>query len=166
MVSNRDVEPVTFSEEPSSAQREGSLVWSVARNVTTVLEFGRTAVTTAVDEVGTGVAQRLKWLLGSLADAGGDLAEYVDPGAWLEDLYAVLGIASSGSIVSMEAFRPLSLSAGRTTLVVFESGRNRGEDAWISTAPMVSSTAWIQNPTLVPPSATKMSTDGVPTEST
>ena len=74
------------------------LVSIAARNFTTLLSFGRETVVTAVEEA-TDQAGRL---VGAVRDAGGDLADYVDPGPWLEELYALLGIASSETVTDMD----------------------------------------------------------------
>jgi BMFP domain-containing protein YqiC len=93
----------TGGVRPDSADSGGNtaadgLVSSAARNLTTLLSFGRKTAATAVEEA-TGRAGRL---LGAVRDVGGDLASYADPGPWLEELYALLGIASSETVTDMD----------------------------------------------------------------
>jgi hypothetical protein len=73
-------------------------VSSAARNITTILSFGRETVMTAVEEASDQAGR----LMGAVRDAGGDLAGYIDPGPWLEELYALLGIASSETVTDMD----------------------------------------------------------------
>ncbi len=82
------------TETPAGRSVGNSLVWGVAQGVTGVLQLGRGALSRTVEEVTTGVHQ----LVGALRDTGSDLLTYVEPGAWLEDMYTLLGIASSGAV--------------------------------------------------------------------
>jgi len=75
-----------------------ALVWGVARRVTNVLSFGRSTLISTASEIGTQAGR----LLGTLRDTGEDVIAYVNPSAWLEELYSLLGIASSDSIVEMD----------------------------------------------------------------
>jgi len=95
MEKNRDAQSAEVRDALLQRDVTGeSLVWSVAKNVTGALEFGRSTVTSATAEVGT----QARRLVGTLRDVGGDVLAYVNPSAWLEDLYSALGIASAGSI--------------------------------------------------------------------
>lgn len=74
------------------------LITSTARNLATILSFGRKTIATAVE----GATDQAGRLVGSVRDIGGDLVGYVDPTPWLEELYALLGIASSDSVTDMD----------------------------------------------------------------
>jgi len=86
------------SADAGSETAADSLVSSAARNLTNILSFGRKTVMTAVEEA----TEQAGRVLGSVRDAGGDVAGYVDPGPWLEELYALLGIASSEAVTDMD----------------------------------------------------------------
>jgi hypothetical protein len=74
------------------------LVSVATRGVTAVFSFGRITVESAVGEVN----DQARRMLGAVRDLGGDLAEYVDPAPWLDEVYAMLGIASSESVSEMD----------------------------------------------------------------
>ena len=52
-----------------------------------------------LSSVATSTAERA---LGELRDLGDDIVAYLDPGPWLEELYATLGIASTGALGELD----------------------------------------------------------------
>ncbi len=74
------------------------LVWDLARRVTSNLESAREFVG---DAMASG-AKRAGRLLGSLRDGTEDLAGYFSPAPWLEDVYASMGIASTGALADFD----------------------------------------------------------------
>ena len=82
------------TEAPAGRSAGNTLVWGVAQGVTGVLQLGRGALSRTAEEVTTGINH----FVGALRDTGSDLLTYVEPGAWLEDMYTLLGIASSGAV--------------------------------------------------------------------
>jgi hypothetical protein len=102
--------------EPDEA--DGGLVWELARSVTSALEVGRGTVVAAFAQATEGASR----VVGGLMDAGDDLASYVDPGLWLEDLYALLGIASTSSVAELEE------RLDEMSVKVEESARSRARE--------------------------------------
>jgi BMFP domain-containing protein YqiC len=85
---------VTAAKDTAAGSIGNGLVWTLAQTVTGTIQEVRNSMERAVG----GVASSANQVLGSLRDAGSDLFSYVEPGAWLEDVYRLLGIASSGSV--------------------------------------------------------------------
>jgi hypothetical protein len=84
----------TTAKDTAAGTIGGGLVWAVAQAVTGTIQEVRNSMERAVG----GAASSANQVLGSLRDAGSDVFSYLEPGAWLEDLYRLLGIASSGSV--------------------------------------------------------------------
>lgn len=83
-----------FSRAARSAEGLGELGWSAARNVTATLQTARQVFERTIEVAGDGVAT----VSGRLSDVGEDVRAYLDPSLWAEDLYARLGIATTGRV--------------------------------------------------------------------
>jgi len=81
-----------------TAEQGAVLIRVLARGVTAALEAGRGGLTSTIDE-----AARLAGdALDGIRDAGDDAISYLNPGPWLEEIYAFLGIASASSIFELD----------------------------------------------------------------
>ncbi len=83
---------------PLPDEEESGLLSSVARRVTGALVGTRSLASRWAGRA-TSTAERA---LGELRDLGDDIVAYLDPGPWLEELYATLGIASTGALGELD----------------------------------------------------------------
>lgn len=87
-----------FSRAAGSAEGLGGLGWSAARNVTSTLQMARKVLERTVEVAGDSVSN----VTGRFSDVGEDVRAYLDPAVWAEDLYARLGIATTGRIEEVD----------------------------------------------------------------
>ncbi|RMF20169.1 MAG: hypothetical protein D6760_12210 [Deltaproteobacteria bacterium] len=79
-------------------EEESGLLSTVARRVTGAL-VGTRSFASRLTGRATATAARA---FGELRDVGDDILAYLDPGPWLEELYAALGIASTEALGELD----------------------------------------------------------------
>jgi hypothetical protein len=89
-----------FSSAKISSARisAGELGWSAARRVTSALEAARAGL----GQVAGLTKKRVARAGGDLSDMSEDVRAYLDPGVWLEDVYAKLGIATTARVEEID----------------------------------------------------------------
>lgn len=74
------------------------LISGVARNVTAALEAARDRAADATSDV----RRRALRAIGTVADVGDDVANFLDPATWLQDLYRSIGIATTEDVRDLD----------------------------------------------------------------
>jgi hypothetical protein len=81
-----------------TAERGAAWMRSLAKDLTTTLEDARDQLTSYADDANRRATDALE----RMKEAGEDAIAYLNPGPWLEDVYALLGIASASAMADLD----------------------------------------------------------------
>jgi hypothetical protein len=81
-----------------TAERGAAWMRALARDLTTALEGARDQLTSYADDA----ARRTNESLELIKETGEDALAYLNPGPWLEDVYALMGIASASAMADLD----------------------------------------------------------------
>lgn len=99
MMDQRGAKLLAFADIlPRAREPEQDLVWETARNLTGALVLGREQLSA----VATAARGQLRRGIGTLVDAGGDVAAFIDPARWLGGVYDTLGLATRGTLEQLD----------------------------------------------------------------
>ena len=99
MMSREQVPPPASDGVPDGmAGEDQGLLSNVARDLTSLLLGGRSMTGRLI----SGAGSQARTLLGELRDVGDDVVRYLEPGPWLEEIYAAIGIASTGALSELD----------------------------------------------------------------
>jgi len=81
-----------------TAERGAAWMRALAKDLTTTLESARGRLTSYADDATRQASDALELI----RESGEDAVAYLNPGPWLEDLYALLGIASASAMADLD----------------------------------------------------------------